>query len=169
MNTKLSKKIFGILAVLLAVIIVPAFSGCAEKNIELYPGTWFTTNIELSEELRFQTFSVTVEYVGGDYYDHANEELVAGYIYINDEAYSLTFNIDGEEIVSTSSTYYGKELYGSIGFWRGHEFNFAGELYEEGGSTYFDGSLTIYATDEEVAGGSDYSIGGASFRLKELN
>lgn len=161
MNSKLSKKFLGTLTVLLSVIIVAAISGCADKNIELYPGTWSATNIELSEELGFQTFSVTVEYVGGDYYDHSDEELVNGYIFIDAEAYSLTFNIDGEEIVSTSSTYYGKELYGSGGLWHGFEFNFAGKLMQGDDSNYFDGSISISNSNGE-------GVGGASVSLKEI-
>lgn len=161
MNSKLSKKPFWILTVMFSVIMLAAFSGCADKYIELYPGTWSATNIKLSEELGFQTFSFTVEYVGGDYYDHSDEELVDGYIYINDEAYSLTFNIDGEEIVSISSTYYGKELYGSGGLWHGFEFNFAGKLMQGDSSNYFDGSISISNTNGE-------RIGGASVSLEEI-
>ena len=126
MNAKLQRKILKTVASLMFLSVVATVSGCADKNIELYPGTWSATDIELSETIGIQTFSVTVEYVGGDYYDHADETLVSGYIFIEGEAYSLTFDIDGEEIVSASSTYYGKELYGSGGLWHGFEFNFGG-------------------------------------------
>lgn len=161
MSLKASKKVLGILISLVLILTVTFFAGCAGKNIELYPGTWYATNIELSEELGFQTFSVTVEFVGGDYYDHADEELVAGYIYINDEAYSLTFNIDGEKIVSTSSTYYRKELFSSGGTWRDYKFNFAGKLMQGDGSNYFDSSIIV----SNINGGR---VGSAYVALEEM-
>lgn len=158
MDSKLSKMLFRIPIALLSAIVVIAFSGCADKKIELYPGTWSATNVKLSEELSVQTFSVTVKYVGGNYYDHADEELAVGYIFINDEAYSLTFNIDGEDVVSASSTYYGKELHGSGGSWRGYKFNFAGKLMRSDGSDYFDGSISVLNANGERVGDASVSL-----------
>ena len=160
MNSKLSKKLFGILAVLLSVIIAAMFSGCADKNIQLYPGTWSATDIDLGNGWTIENFSFTVDYVGGDYLAHADDELLNGYIFIDHEAYSLTFNIDGEEIIATSSTYYRKELFSSGGTWRDYKFNFAGKLMQGDGSNYFDSSIIV----SNINGGR---VGSAYVALEE--
>ena len=128
------------------------------------------TDVELSNGWTIGSFSFTVTYLGGDWYDHNDDEYYNGYIYVNDEAYQLTFIIDGEEIISTSSTYYGKHLYSSNGVWQEHDFHFDGDLYKtKQGDTYFDGYIIIYATEEEIAAGSDYYICDASlFILEEI-
>ena len=168
MKSKAIKGIVSIFIVLLTGVCVISAAVCNDDEvINLREGTWAATDVELSNGWTIGSFSFTVEY-DGEYSSYYYDKY--GYISVGNDVYSLTFNIDGEEIVSTSSTYYGKYLYGSEGVWQEHEFNFTGELYKtKQGNTYFDGGITLYATEEEIAAGYGNYIGSASFILEEIN
>ncbi len=152
MRYKILKKIIALCAATVSIIAVLSFPGCSGIVIEFREGTWATEDVVLSDGTVMGDFSFTLTYVGGDIYDHYDEEYVYGYIYLDSEAYSLVFNIGGEVLPSVSSTYYRKELFGSGATWQGQNFNFVGKLKRKlfTGETYFDGAISITVRDTDI-------------------
>lgn len=145
MKTKTCKKFICFIVAALAVLAAAVFSGCSDRAVEFREGTWETRDLTFFG-VHYDTISFTVKYLGGDIGEHEGEEFADGYIYVDGEAYTLTFNIDGSEFLSESSTYYRRELFGSGFTYNGYEFHMSGKLKQRAGTdeAYFYGGITVW-------------------------
>ncbi len=144
------KKILFSLPILLVCLLVLPLSSCQDRQIEFYSGSWETNNIVIVDT-PIKKFIMTLEYIGGDYYSHNHEENVFRYIYIDEQAYLFSFNLDGEIYYPVSSTYYRKKVYGTGFSYKGYEVYISGVLKQGKDYTYFEGSLMYYVELEDGA------------------